>query len=73
MTWTRALPTEPGDYWIAEEHWCNGEPMYLRVFLDLDGVLMCQAVGWLDPCRLDAMPWPSYWKPVELPEPPVFA
>lgn len=67
MTWTRALPTEPGDYWIREDHWCDGEPMYVRVYRDIDKNLMCLAVGWLDPVRLNAMPWPSDWCPATPP------
>ena len=71
--WTSDLPTETGDYWIFEDQWCDGEPMHVRVFLDLDNTLMCQAIGWMEPCRLDVMPWPSYWAKLEIPKPPVFA
>lgn len=73
MEWTRDPPTEPGEYWICEEHWCDGEPLHVRIFRDLDEVLMCQAIGWLDPVKLTSMPWPSYWARLEPPSPPVFA
>lgn len=73
MNWMCELPKQEGEYWIAEQDWCDGEPMHVRVFRDNDGVLMCQAIGWLDPVRLEAMPFPSYWLPVDPPPLPVFA
>jgi hypothetical protein len=71
--WTRVKPAEPGNYWLCEDHWSDGETRFVRVFEDNDGELSCVLVGYTDSIKMRDMAHPSYWLPVVLPKPPVFA
>lgn len=65
---TRALPTENGEYWYAEDHWCDGDPVYTRVYRNNDGVLMCLPFGQVEAIPVVQMAWPAYWKKVRKPK-----